>query len=153
MIEEHNGTKAPTAEELRDACQTLSGMPSPNAELSAQLQYVAELLGEAGPLPSCPLLVWRDSDQTVHHAIIGSPFLVGRIPGAAGLAFPEDKLLSRSHFSICITEEGSVLRNLSSKNGTAVNRNGEPVSERLLRNGDLIIAGSHVFAFLDQTET
>jgi hypothetical protein len=152
MRKENIGTKTPTAEELRDACQTLSGMPSLNAELPAQLRYVADLLGGAGPLPSSPLLVWRDRDQTVHHAIIGCPFVVGRNPGAGVLAFPEDKLLSRSHFSICITEEGPLLRNLSSKNGTAVNKGGEPVSERLLRDGDLIIAGSHVFAFLDQTK-
>jgi pSer/pThr/pTyr-binding forkhead associated (FHA) protein len=77
---------------------------------------------------------------------------VGRGPEPPGLAFPEDKLLSRNHFSICITDEGYLLRNLNSKNGTAVNCAGEMVPQRLLRDGDLILAGNHIFAFLEQTQ-
>jgi hypothetical protein len=152
MIKEPSSATPPSAEELRDACQTLSGMPTSNSELAAKLQYVANLLADAGPLPPCPVLVWRESNQTVRHALIHDPFVVGRSPEPRGLAFPEDKLLSRNHFSICVTEEGCLLRNLNSKNGTAINQPGETAGQRLLRDGDLILAGNHIFAFLDQTQ-
>jgi hypothetical protein len=151
MTEEAIGGKPPSPEELREACNTLIGMPEPNPELATRLQYVANLLADAGPLPGSALLVWRESDQKVYHAVIRDPFVVGRVSGPCNVAFPEDRLLSRSHFSICLTEEGCLLRNLNAKNGTAVNRAGETVGEQLLRDGDLILAGNHIFAFLQQT--
>jgi hypothetical protein len=153
MIKEPTPTAPPSAEELRQACQTLAGMPPPNSELAGRVEYVANLIADAGPLPSSAILVWRESNQTVRHALVHEPFVVGREPGCSGLAFPEDKLLSRNHFSICVTEEGCLLRNLNSKNGTAVNRAGETVGHRLLRDGDLILAGNQIFAFLDQTHS
>jgi hypothetical protein len=149
MSEEPISVKPPTPEELRAACLTVSGMPAPNPDLAAKLRYIANLLAEAGSLPSSPILVWREKDQTVRHAVIQDPFVVGRAPGHSGLAIPEDKLLSRKHFSICVTEEGWLLRNLNSKNGTAVNGAEETVREQLLRDGDLILAGNHIFAFLE----
>src|SRR6266566_850357 len=149
MIQEPSTPTPPSVEELRDACQTLSGMSASNSELASKLQYVANLLADAGLLPSSPVLVWRESDQTVRHAPIHDRLVVGRAPDPSGLAFPEDKLLSRHHFSIGITEEGCLLQNLNSKNGTAVNRAGETFPQRLLRDGDLILAGNHIFAFLD----
>jgi hypothetical protein len=152
MTKEQSEAAPPSLRELRDACQTLYGMPAPNKELAAQLQYVARLFVDGEPFPSSPILAWRESNQTVRHAVIHGTVIVGRAPELPGLAFPEDKLLSRSHFSVCVTEEGCLLRNLNSKNGTAVNRAGETVSQRLLRDGDLIFAGNHIFAFLDQTQ-
>src|ERR1035441_397015 len=150
MTEEPTQAAPPSLRELRDACQTLSGMPASNSDLAAKLQYVASLLADAGPLPSSPVLLWRESNQTVRHAVIHGTFVVGRAPELPGLAFPEDKLLSRNHFSICVTEEGCLLRNLNSKNGIAVNRAGETVSKRLLLDGDLIFAGNHILAFIDR---
>ena len=152
MTGESISSTAPTPEELRAACHTLSGMPGPNPELATKLRYVAELLAHAGPLPPFPLLVWREADQKVRHVVIQGPFVVGRVSGPAGLAFPEDRLLSRDHFSVNVTEDGYLLRNLKSKNGTAINTASQTVDERLLRDGDLILAGNHVFAFLDQSQ-
>ena len=152
MTEEPISATAPRPEDLRAACQTLLGMPGPNPDLVAKLQYVADLLADAGPLPPSPLLVWREATQKVRHAVIEGALVVGRASGPSGLAFPEDRLLSRHHFSVSITEHGCLLRNLESKNGTAVNTGTETVGERLLRDGDLILAGNQLFAFLDQTE-
>jgi hypothetical protein len=152
MTEKPISPTAPTPEELRTACQTLLGMPGPNPELAAKLRYVAELLADAGPLPPLPLLVWREADQKVRHAVIQGPLVVGRASGPARLAFPEDRLLSREHFSLSLTEDGCLLRNLKSKNGTSINNTGQTVGERLLRDGDLILAGNHIFAFLDQAQ-
>jgi len=152
MTEESISTPATTPEELRAACHTLWGMPGPTPELATKLRYVAELLADAGPLPPVPLLVWREANQKVCHAVIQGPLVVGRAPGSAGLAFPEDRLLSREHFSLRVTEDGCLLRNLKSKNGTAINTASQTVGERLLRDGDLILAGNRIFAFLDQTQ-
>lgn len=149
MTEKPISVKPPTPEELRAACLTAFGMPAPNPDLAAKLRYIANLLAEAGPLPSSPILLWRENDQTVRHAVMQDPFVVGRAPGHSGLALPEDKLLSRKHFSIGRTEEGWLLRNLNSKNGTAVNGAEGTVREQLLRDGDLILAGNHIFAFLE----
>jgi len=148
MTEKAISGSLPTPEELREACHTLCGMPAQNPELATRLQYVANLLADMGTLPCSPVLVWRENDQKVHHAIIQAPFVVGRAPGSSSLAFPEDGLLSRSHFSISLTDEGCLLRNLNSKNGTAVNRAGETVDDHMRRDGDLILAGNHIFAFL-----
>jgi hypothetical protein len=152
MTEQLISAAPPTPEELRTACQTLLGMPRPNPEFAAKLQYVAELLADAGPLPPVPLLLWREANQKVSHAIIQGTFVVGRAPGPVGLAFPEDRLLSRHHFSISMTDDGGILRNLKSKNGTTINNASQTVGERLLRDGDLVLAGNHIFAFLDQTQ-
>src|SRR5215472_15627896 len=136
MTEKPISPTTPTPEELRAACQTLLGMPGPNPELAAKLRYVAELLADAGSLPAVPLLVWRETNQKVRHAVIQGRLVVGRTPGSAGLAFPEDRLLSREHFLLGITEEGCLLRNLKSKNGTAINKADQTVGERILRDGD-----------------
>ena len=152
MTEEPISATGPTPKELRAACQTLLGMPGPSSELATKLRYVAELLADAGPLPPVPLLVWREANQKVRHAVIQGVLVVGRASGSARLAFPEDRLLSREHFSLSVTVDGCVLRNLKSKNGTAINTANQTVGERLLRDGDLILAGNHIFAFLDQTQ-
>jgi hypothetical protein len=152
MSEEPISATAPGPEDLRTACQTLLGMPGPNPELATKLRYVADLLANAGALPSFPLLVWREASQEVRHSAIQGTLVVGRAPGPAGIAFPEDRLLSRHHFLVSVTEDGCLLRNLKSKNGTAINSPNQTVDEHLLRDGDLILAGHHLFAFLDQTQ-
>jgi hypothetical protein len=152
MIDEPTGATPPTPEELRAACHTLLGMPGANLELTTKLQYVANLLADVGPLDRFPLLVWREANQDVRHACIGNQLIVGRAPEPAGLSFPDDRLLSRNHFSVTLTEDGCWLRDFDSKNGTAVNAPNESAGERLLRDGDLIFAGNHIFAFLAQTE-
>ena len=152
MTDEPISTMVPSPDELRAACQTLLGMPAPDPELSTRLRYVADLMAEAAPLPPFPLLVWREANENVRYAVIQGTLVVGRASGPAGLAFPEDQLLSRQHFSVSATEDGCLLRNLKSKNGTAVNSVAETFDERLLRDGDLILTGNHIFAFLDQTQ-
>jgi hypothetical protein len=152
MTEEPISSTAQRPEDLRAACQTLLGMPGPNPELAAKLRFIADLLADAGSLPPSPLLVWREANHGVRHSAIQGTLVVGRAPGPAGLAFPEDRLLSRDHFSINVTDDGYLLRNLKSKNGTAINNSSQTVGERLLRDGDLILAGNHIFAFLDQTQ-
>jgi len=134
----------------RDISETLTAPPQSSDPLLPHLELLADLLADAGSLPREPVLVWREPNQQVRHAAIGSRLVVGRHADAASLALPEDKLLSRAHFAVRPVEEGCELEDLRSRNGTAVNTSENRVRRRLLRDGDLILAGEHIFAFLDQ---
>jgi len=143
----------PPSEELQEICQTISGLPSPNDKIVTRLRYVADLLANAGSLPNAPILVWREEDRPVRHALIGGGLVVGRQTGEPGLTLPDDKLLSRRHFVVRTTGVECMLEDLQSRNGTAINRVEERVQQRSLCDGDLILAGNHIFAFLDQGKT
>jgi len=141
-------SQLPGPEDLRELGLTISGLPTANDRLATRLQFIAELMAEAGPVPKAPVLVWRDAANSVRHAIIGREFIVGRQNRLCNLAFTEDKALSRRHFVIRATEHGCVLEDLDSHNGTALIQSGFPLRRQLLHDGDLIYAGGQVFAFL-----
>lgn len=141
----------PNRPELQDLCRTLTGLAAPPDQLALRLQFLADLLADAGPLPWAPVLIWRSlPDSTIQHRDICSELIVGRQPGPAGLALANDDLLSRKHFLIRHQDGDFFLEDLQSHNGTALNRENNPVRQQLLRDGDLILAGRHVFAFLAQ---
>ena len=135
--------------DLRDASRTLTGLPTPGDQLARRLEYVANLLAGAGPLPQEPLLLWREAGQSARHAVIGQELVVGRKTGQPGLTLPDDAGLSRRHFLVRHAADRCVLEDLKSRNGTAINRPEQRVQQHVLRDGDLILAGSHVFVFLD----
>ena len=139
----------PPSRDLRDASRTLTGLRSPGDHLARRLEFMADLLAAAGPLSKEPLLLWRQPGQSARHAVIGEELVVGRNTGPAGLSLAEDAGLSRRHFLVRHAEGAFVVVDLKSRNGTAVNSPGERVQQRVLRDGDLILAGSHVFVFLD----
>lgn len=137
--------------DLREASQTIIGLPSPGDHLATRLQTVVEHLASAGKLPRKPLLLWRDGDRTTRHAIVEGKLIFGRQPGAHGVALPEDKALSRRHFVVRMTGREASVEDLESRNGIAVNDSGNRIKQARLRDGDLILAGSRVFVFLDQS--
>ncbi len=139
----------PLPRDLRDASRTLTGLPTPGDHLARRLEYVAEVLAAAGSLPNEPLLLWREAGQSARHAVIGQELVVGRQAAKAGLSLPEDPGLSRRHFSVRHAAASCVLDDLKSRNGTAINRPEQRVQQHVLRDGDLILAGSHIFVFLD----
>jgi transcriptional regulator with GAF, ATPase, and Fis domain len=59
----------------------------------------------------------------------------------------EDDLVSRRHSSIRLQDRCVVLRDLGSKNGTFVN--GESVSKRVLKHGDVIKIGSSILIYME----
>lgn len=69
------------------------------------------------------------------------PVVFGRDQSATVLL--TNVLASRQHCEITRTEEGLVLRDLGSVNGTLLN--GVPVNEHVLRAGDQFIVGTSVF--------
>jgi hypothetical protein len=138
-------------DELRDASRTLIGLPVPNPQLTARLEFVAEMLAAAGRLPPLPLLLWREASGAVRHHAIGPVLTVGRQAGETGVSFEQDKLLSRSHFSIRPEPDGWWIEDLNSRNGTALNSVHHLIRFHILRDGDSIYSGDQVFVFLDQS--
>jgi pSer/pThr/pTyr-binding forkhead associated (FHA) protein len=127
----------------------LTGLPAPGDLLTRRLEYVADLLADAGPLPKEPLLLWRPAGQAPRHALIGQELVVGRNTGQTGLTLSDDAGLSRRHFLVRRDADSCVLEDLKSRNGVAINRPEQRVQQHVLRDGDLILAGTHIFVFLD----
>ena len=71
-------------------------------------------------------------------AIAGEAVTIGRLPECAIVL--RDANVSRRHAQIRLEDDGVVLRDLGSTNGTRVND--VPVKERRLRNGDRISVGN-----------
>jgi len=139
---------------LRDICETLTGLAEPTDQLASRLQFVADSLADAGPLPATAILLWRQPDKpAIHHVAINQELVVGRKPGEPGLSLPEDNLLSRRHFLIRPENDHFVLEDLQSHNGTAINHSANRIQGHILHDGDLILAGNHIFVFLDHGQT
>jgi hypothetical protein len=141
-------TPSRLAAQLRGAAETLSALAAPTEQFAARIQFIADLLADRPDLPQAALLVWRGADRSVRRAAIGAELVVGRQAGANGLSIAEDKLLSRRHFRISPAGAWFVLEDLKSHNGTAINRRANPVQLHRLHDGDLILAGNQIFAFL-----
>jgi pSer/pThr/pTyr-binding forkhead associated (FHA) protein len=73
----------------------------------------------------------------------GNEISIGRLP--ENDITIDNLSVSRKHASISSTNEGYVLRDLGSKNGTLLND--KPVSEAKLSNGDMIIIGKYEILF------
>jgi hypothetical protein len=143
----------PTDQQMLDSCMTRSGTPTAKNELFVRLQYLSDLLADAGTLSSKLMLLWREKDRSVKHFELEGEVLIGREPGNSGLTFAADKLLSRSHFTIHNDGKAYFMEDLKSHNGTAVNDPGKRLEKRELCDGDIIFAGNQIFAFLDQRKT
>lgn len=61
-----------------------------------------------------------------------------------------DSIGSRQHCSLRLSDEGYVVHDLGSTNGTFVNN--VPVRKRLLRQGDVLAVGDSIFIFLEEEE-
>ncbi len=76
---------------------------------------------------------------------IAGPLVVGRQKD--GGVFLDDPQLSRQHTRFHLGDEGYLVTDLGSKNGTRLN--GRPVTApTLLRPGDRVAIGSHAFVFV-----
>ena len=84
---------------------------------------------------------------------IDRKLIVGRLskssfnPAGCDLAC-DDQRMSRHHFEIEMVDGFFVLRDLQSRNGTYLNQQLQRVTEAVLKEGDVITAGSRAFIFL-----
>jgi two-component system, NtrC family, sensor kinase len=89
------------------------------------------------------LIVARGSTNVAELDLIMPVASFGREP--ANTMVLQDQRVSRLHARLSWTEQGWLLEDLQSRNGTYVN--GERIASRLLRNGDQIQLGSTVMHF------
>lgn len=78
----------------------------------------------------------------------GQVLRIGRMEGL-DLVLPED-LVSRRHAEISVTDEGIVLRDLGSTNGTFVN--GQRIREVSLQEGDRVLVGATILSVVPHEE-
>ncbi len=91
-------------------------------------------------------LVWTDAEQSTHRIEMATARLVIGRGSDAGLVL-DDSTASRRHAAVTATEEGFLLIDLGSANGTWVND--QRVSRHLLRDGDAVRIGEVRLAFND----
>jgi hypothetical protein len=149
MNEDRMDFGLPSGMEIWNAGQTLASVPDQEDKLFSQLDYISNLLADAGTLPNQPILVWRENSSLVRHAEIGHELIVGREAGNEGVELGEDKSLSARHFTITVSGGEFLVTDLGSRNGTRVNDSENLIQSAPLRDGDLILAGKHIFAFLN----
>lgn len=88
-------------------------------------------------------LVLLDGERVADTFRLRQATTIGRTPGCEIVI--DDPAASRQHVRISRRDDGYVVSDLGSTNGTLVN--GDPVTERLLVDGDRITIGSTVFEF------
>lgn len=132
---------------LQDCSGTIvdTNQDAPRA-VTERLRFVAALLAELDKPVGGPALVFRPPGRAATVAPIHQKLTVGRTPPADVLV--DDQRLSRNHFTIRHAENGHVLEDAHSRNGTYVNGRRERACH--LRDGNIIEAGEQVFVFLDQ---
>lgn len=109
------------------------------AELSTKPKGAALLYQDIGS----PSARYRDLDRDL---VVGRLSRSDRHPGGSDLAV-EDAQMSRTHFAITIADNFYVVRDLESRNGTYLNNDPARIQERLLKAGDVILAGASLFVF------
>ncbi len=130
--------------ETPSAFRTLDPGDDARRGLLERLRFVESLLREAGPACDAGGLLFRDPQGKVCRQPVDASLVVGR-GERAGLRVADNRM-SGAHFRLRREPERVVLEDLQSRNETWVN--GERVTERELRDGDVIEAGSQVFVFL-----
>lgn len=129
---------------LRSSGPTLSSSLALPRGLNDRFRFAAEVVKKAPGLPKAPVLAWRGIEKPIEWRALGPRCVVGR-EAPADLVIPDGQL-SRRHCALAKGEEGVVLEDLSSRNGTFVN--GERVKRRELLDGDVIEVGRQLFLFL-----
>jgi len=131
-----------------------------------------DLYGEADPLPHAepqlrasgsftaptPKAPWsgpprrldclEGPDQGMVVRLTSERLVVGRVADCH--VHLQDRSISRRHLELSQSEDGVMLRDLASGNGTRVN--GAEITERLLRHGDVIELGNTRLQFIDEEE-
>jgi len=88
-----------------------------------------------------------DGDQLLTELASSQAYLIGRSEDCT-ICIPADSI-SGHHAQIATTEQGWVIEDLGSSNGTSVN--GQPISQAILSNGSQILLGDQVvLLFVDE---
>jgi pSer/pThr/pTyr-binding forkhead associated (FHA) protein len=129
----------------------LGSATSPERTASLARRLLKELAGpgsEAAAPPFLRVTAGPDRDTVLHLADPPSRLVIGRAEDA-GLVL-RDPDVSREHIEIVRDLDGSLARDLASKNGLEVN--GRRMRERRLRDGDTLRLGETLIAYHDPAE-
>ena len=129
---------------LKEASSTLDSPLDAPFGLQDRLQFVAELVGLAAEIKAEAQLLWRTAEGAVKVVPVAQGIGVGR--GKQAAAVLADSKVSKVHFLVAPEGAEYVLTDQSSRNGTYVN--GVKVTNRVLRDGDIIQVGAQVLVFL-----
>jgi hypothetical protein len=153
QLEESRAEARTLAEQLRSEQESAAAL---RAELEARLVARAEAVGESAPEPApdpghtavpvpevTRLLVRTSGDTGIVHKL-GRRTAIGRTPDN-DLRIDED-FISRRHAVILASAESTIVEDLNSTNGVFVN--GEQVTRRELREGDLVTIGKTSFRYV-----
>ena len=153
QLEESRAEARTLAEQLRSEQESAAAM---RTELEARSVARTEAVSEPGPEPTpdpghtavpvpevTRLLVRTSGDTGIVHKL-GRRTAIGRTPDN-DLRIDED-FISRRHAVILASAESAIVEDLNSTNGVFVN--GEQVTRRELREGDLLTIGQTSFRYV-----
>lgn len=137
---------------IPEAARNLNSTMACDKDLRAQLEIVADLIDRAPkPLPN-PALVFAVHGDGVRAVAVNERLRIGR-SDECELSFPGKREVSRLHCVIELGTHGYVIRDTDSSYGTQLRRLSSFIKEEELRDGDLVIVGGMVFAFLWDSES
>lgn len=135
--------------------ETARCVKAPSSEILERLRQFMVLYRDLAAKPIGPGLLYPSGNAGAGHfqaldrkLVVGRRSKSERHPAGCDVVC-DDQQMSRQHFEIELVDGLYQLRDLQSRNGTFVNQQAERITEAvLLREGDIISAGSRSFIFL-----
>ncbi len=136
-----------------EAKGTVQSLPIATQDVFDRVRRFGQFYDGLSTKPEGVALLYQDAVTAgIRFHTITQKLTVGRLaksarnPLGCDLACDDDEM-SRKHFEIALADGFYVVRDLDSRNGTALNRPGDRIKEALLKGGDLIFAGRAIFVF------
>ncbi len=134
--------------------ETERSIQAPPPDIFERVRRFIVLYRDLGAKPlGAGLLYQRGGEEEGQFQPINRKLIVGRLskssfhPTGCDLSC-DDQRMSRHHFEIELVDGFFVLRDLQSRNGTFLNQQPQRVTEAVLKEGDIITAGSRALIFL-----
>lgn len=144
-----NPPTAPTDQEIRAAGSTVFRGAIDDRALRERLAQATALLAGLGADPVEPSLVFASATaEGSTAASLAAGMTVGR-ESDCDLVFPDCDEMSRHHFRVQQRDGHWLLEDLQSSNGTYLFGDATPIQRRILRDGDIILAGDLALLFVN----
>jgi hypothetical protein len=149
MIQPQSNFVQPTEEEWASARLTSFNIRAETTKVKDRLVVTSRLLQSVDPPPEEAALLFLPAGASRGRAVkLGSGLIIGR-GREATLCLEDCAGLSRKHFGIRPEAGEWLLEDLGSHNGTAVDGVEDFIKRRILRDGDIILAGDMLFLFVN----
>lgn len=145
-------TPPPSQNEVPAAHSTVVRPGLDDVMMLERLARAAAMLAGLKTPPAVPSLVLADAEGVGSSATpLDEGLTVGR-ENDNDLCFPRSEAMSRHHLRITRSGGHWLLEDLKSSNGTFLFGSEARLQRRLLRDGDIIVAGDVALLFVDPTE-